>query len=296
MKATRHVFVGTAMLALGACSAGPQFVDLPTNLQAWWPAKQTIDQAKSATPPGDPFRRTLHAEYLRHADYEFGPMRDFVDAAHHARKAVATARGEAVRPDEPAGRTLPSTAVADLSSAYARLTAVLERGGPQKAPEATARAQAAYDCWLEQQEENFQPDDIASCRRIFEQAIAEAEGALKAETVPAVIVLEADVLFDFDKAVIREEFKPELDRIAQLLQANPQVRVYVDGHADTAGPAAYNLRLSERRARAVAEYLASRGVASERMEVRAFGETQLAVPTPDNTPEPRNRRVELRRR
>ncbi len=296
MQFPKPLLLGTGLLALGACSGGPQFTDLPTNLAAYWPAKQAVDEARAATPAGDPFRTTLHAEYLRHAEYEFGPMQDYPDAIFHARKAVAAARGEEVEPAEPASRTLPPTKAGELASAYARLSAVLDGGGREKAPEATARAQAAYDCWLEQQEENFQPDDIASCRRIFEQAIAEAEEALKPEPVPAVIVLESDVLFEFDRAEIRPEFEPELDRIAALLRDNPDVRVYVDGHTDTAGPAAYNVRLSQRRAQAVADYLASKGVAPERMEVRAFGETQLAVPTPDGTPEPRNRRVEIRRR
>lgn len=240
------------------------------------------------------FHRTLYAEYLRYAEYEFGPMRDFPDASFHARRALAAARGESVEPQEPGERLLPPTAAAELASAYARLTAVLEGGGPEKAPEATARAQAAYDCWLEQQEENFQPKDIASCKETFMQAIAAAEEAIKPQPVPAVISLASDVLFDFDKAVIKDSFKPELDKIAKLLRDNPDVQVYVDGHTDTAGPASYNQRLSERRAQAVADYLASKGVARERMIVRGFGETKLKVPTPDETPKAENRRVEIR--
>lgn len=296
MRVLKHLLAGPGLLTLAACSGGPQFTDLPTNLMAFWPARQAIEEARAATSPADPFKSALRTEYLRHADYEFGPMQDYVDAAHHGRKALAAARGEMVEPDQPGTRMLPPTSQGELTSAYTRLSAVLEASGRAKAPEATARAQAAYDCWLEQQEEDFQPDDIASCRRIFEQAIAEAEAAVKAQPMPAVIVLEGDVLFEFDKAVIRPEFEPELDRIAALLRDHPEVRVYVDGHTDTAGPAAYNMRLSERRAQAVADALAARGVARERMEVRAFGETQLAVPTPDNTPEAKNRRVEIRRR
>ena len=62
------------------------------------------------------------------------------------------------------------------------------------------------------------------------------------------------------------------------------------------GTAEYNQRLSERRANAVAAYLESKGVALNRMSVEGFGETKLAVPTPDQTYEPRNRRTEIRRR
>jgi OOP family OmpA-OmpF porin len=81
-----------------------------------------------------------------------------------------------------------------------------------------------------------------------------------------------------------------------MLVQDTSANILVWGHTDTAGPAAYNMRLSERRAEAVAAYLESKGVSRSRMSVRGFGETQLAVPTPDNTPNAQNRRVEIRRR
>ncbi|HFD15408.1 MAG TPA: OmpA family protein [Rhodospirillales bacterium] len=254
-----------------------------------------MNEARSVQAPSDAYRATLYAEYLRYAEYEYGPMMDYVDAMFHARRALAAASGEAVEPQAVTDRLLPAEAADELSAARQRLMAVLQGGGPQKAPEATAKAQAAYDCWLEQQEENIQPDDIASCRQTFMENIQAAEAALK-PPVPPTITLSADVLFDFDKAVIKDSFKPELDRIAELLKQNPDVRVFVDGHTDTMGPAAYNMELSKRRAQAVADYLVGRGIDRNRITVRAFGETELAVPTPDETPEPRNRRVEIRKR
>ncbi len=289
----RTLFAGAATLALSACAAGPGFVSLPENLAAYGEAERSLAAAESARAAG-PFAAALREAYLGYARYEFERMRDFPDAAFFARRALAAARGEVPEPQAVGDRVIPVAAQADLGSAWARLTAVLEGGGPRKAPEATARALAAYECWLEQQEEDFQPEDIAACRRTFEENIARAEEALR--PVPAVITIQAEVLFDFDSAVLKEEAKARLDEIAALLKANPAVRVYVDGHADTVGPKAYNRRLSLRRARAVADYLAARGVAPERMEVRGFGEERLAVPTPDETPEPRNRRVEIRRR
>jgi len=290
----RMLFAGTATLALSACAAGPGFVSLPENLAAYGEARRALATAESSA-AGGLFFATLREAYLGYARYEFERMRDFPDAAFFAGRAAMAARGEIPKPQAVGDRAIPVAAQADLGAARARLTAVLEGGGPDRAPEATARALAAYECWLEQQEENFQPEDIAACRRTFEENIALAEKALKPQ-VPAVITIQAEVLFDFNSAVLREQAKERLDEIAQLLQANPDVRVYVDGHADTMGPKAYNLRLSLQRAQAVADHLAARGVARERMEVRGFGEERLAVPTPDETAEPRNRRVEIRRR
>ncbi len=283
------------LVSAGAASAGGGFVSLPTNLATYPSAARTLAEAEQAAPPADPFLQTLRAAYLEYANYEFQKMRDFVDALFHAERALRAAQGEMVEPLAVGDRNIPIEYQSTLATAGARLTAVINAGGASKAPEATAKAIAAYDCWLEQQEENFQPEDIARCRKTFEDNLQVAEAAV-APQVPQVITLEADILFDFDKAVIRDEFKPTLDEIAALLRDNPDVQVFVDGFTDTKGPAAYNQRLSERRAQAVADYLAARGVAPERMTVRGFGETRLAVPTPDETEEPRNRRVEIRRR
>ncbi len=71
-------------------------------------------------------------------------------------------------------------------------------------------------------------------------------------------------------------------------------RFRIEGHTDTAGDAPVNLSLSERRAATVREFLVSRlGVPAARLEAAGLGETQLLVQTPDGTPEPRNRRVQI---
>jgi outer membrane protein OmpA-like peptidoglycan-associated protein len=102
------------------------------------------------------------------------------------------------------------------------------------------------------------------------------------------------VTFDFDKATLRADARPVLDEAAHTLAARPEVHVAVEGHTDAVGSDAYNLRLSERRARTVVDYLTAAGVAASRLEAHGFGASQ---PIADNTAEDgraRNRRVELR--
>ena len=70
-------------------------------------------------------------------------------------------------------------------------------------------------------------------------------------------------------------------------------KVVLAGHADRSGPEPYNERLSEQRARNVAQALTQRGIAEETLDVQWFGELQPRVPTPDGVREPRNRRVEV---
>jgi outer membrane protein OmpA-like peptidoglycan-associated protein len=65
----------------------------------------------------------------------------------------------------------------------------------------------------------------------------------------------------------------------------------VNGHTDTAGPPDYNMNLSQERADTVATDLIKAGIPARIVTTKAWGETDLAVPTPDNTPDQANRRV-----
>ncbi|HEY5916002.1 MAG TPA: OmpA family protein [Chryseolinea sp.] len=103
-----------------------------------------------------------------------------------------------------------------------------------------------------------------------------------------------NLFFDFDKAVLKPESFPELDRIATMMSEKPTMQIEISGHTDSAGPDQYNMSLSERRAKSVVQYLGGKSVAKDRMTVVFFGESQ-PVETND-TPEgrKRNRRVEFK--
>lgn len=114
-----------------------------------------------------------------------------------------------------------------------------------------------------------------------------------AESDRGLIVSLQNILFDFDQAVLRPEVEEALSKIADVLARYPDIKFYVEGHTDNLGSDDYNLDLSRRRAQAVANFLGEHGVASERMEIAGYGETQ---PKADNeTEEGRqlNRRVDL---
>ena len=113
-----------------------------------------------------------------------------------------------------------------------------------------------------------------------------------APAVPQTLVMEG-VNFDFDKAVIRQEDIPKLDRDVATLKEWGDVKVEVAGHTCNIGTDEYNMGLSQRRADAVRNYLISKGVSADRLTARGYGESQ---PIADNgTREGRiqNRRVEL---
>jgi len=102
------------------------------------------------------------------------------------------------------------------------------------------------------------------------------------------------IFFDFDKADIKPESKPQLEEMAKLLQANPALKVYIAGHTDNQGALDYNIGLSQRRAEAVVRALSTQyGIAAARLTARGLG--PLAPVTSNATEDGRakNRRVEL---
>jgi outer membrane protein OmpA-like peptidoglycan-associated protein len=101
------------------------------------------------------------------------------------------------------------------------------------------------------------------------------------------------VHFDFNKANIRPGDAAVLDEVAAILKSHPNVVVNVNGYCDAIGSEAYNLKLSERRAEAVVDYLVKAGIPESRLIPHGYGKTNFVAP--NDTPEGRaqNRRVEL---
>ena len=107
--------------------------------------------------------------------------------------------------------------------------------------------------------------------------------------------LPDNVSFGYDSAAIKPQFESALNRVAETLTEYPNSYIDIYGHTDSTGSEDYNLRLSERRASSVTNYLVYRGVDSVRLATRGFGESQLKC-RPEVTPSDYqcNRRVELR--
>jgi outer membrane protein OmpA-like peptidoglycan-associated protein len=108
---------------------------------------------------------------------------------------------------------------------------------------------------------------------------------------PAPLPESGLIYFEFDKYDLTPEAQAALDDIIFDIRDRDLAGILSAGHTDTAGPPDYNMGLSEKRAETVATELVTAGIPAEIVVIEAFGETDLAVPTPDNTPEQANRRV-----
>ena len=109
-----------------------------------------------------------------------------------------------------------------------------------------------------------------------------------------ILTMPSGITFAFDRFDIQPQFRPTLDRIAEVLHDYPQTMIDVYGHTDSVGSDAYNQTLSENRAAAVARYLEGRRIASVRIATRGFGESQPIADNGTEAGRAANRRVEMR--
>jgi OOP family OmpA-OmpF porin len=120
-----------------------------------------------------------------------------------------------------------------------------------------------------------------------------APAARPAPPVRRKIVLRG-VHFDFDKSTIRADARPVLDEAIATLKQEGGIAVIAEGYTDSVGTDAYNMKLSQRRAKAVRDYLVTGGISPRRITAEGFGETHPVASNDTADGRAQNRRVELR--
>ncbi|MGQ0527071.1 MAG: OmpA family protein [Alphaproteobacteria bacterium] len=299
MKALLNFTLVLGALALSAC----------TQFEA-----KELNSMQSASAVGSPFTQALAAEYKAYSDNEHKNTHDYPDALHFARKGLSAAEGLTVLPEPIADWNIREDYLHELSMERSRIISAFDRGARETAPQLSARVQAKFDCWIEQQEETWNQGAAPTCKGEYMAAMQELEAGLPvaAAPMPAQTVqtvaneynvdpgapMKAEnamylVFFDWDQSTLTSSAMSILDVVANEVKANPPAAIVIVGHADTSGPADYNDRLSMRRAEAVKAALIERGVPAGLIQASARGENELLVPTPDNVREPSNRRVNI---
>jgi outer membrane protein OmpA-like peptidoglycan-associated protein len=257
-----------------------------------------LEDAQATRPAGSEFQQSLYKEYLDYAKSEYA-QGDYIDSDRSSLKAIASAKGQPPQPEQIAARDLPADKVGELTDARARLVRALDGGGRDRQAALAARAQSKFDCWMEQQEENFQPSHIASCRGDFMTAMGQLEDALRPRAAAAAAPTPAPtvqgktfvVYFDNDSSKIKPDSQQVVLQAIDAAKASGTSQVSISGHTDRVGTERHNDKLSGMRADAVADVFKKGGVTTNVLRVNATGEADPAVNTPDGQPEPRNRRV-----
>ncbi len=287
-----------------------------------------LEVAEEAEPKGTDFSKSLYEGYLELSrdEYQEG---DYRDSDTFAERAITAAGGAAPQPESLSARTLPADQVSLLAEARDRLLGLLQEGGIERLPQEAAKAQIKFECWMQEQEENRQPDDIAACRTDFFDAMASLETELapksvaaapapapaaqpqapaKIEAVPTPPVKTAKeappalkplpdafvVYFDFDQSKLTQESIAVLMEVVLAASKKDGSVISALGHTDSAGKQDYNQALAKKRVEAVTEFLIESGIDKARIKTEALGPAKPAVDAPDGQPEPKNRRVEIK--
>ncbi len=280
MKLKSLMITGASALLLTACAGA-----------------YDIDAVKNSKSMGNAFQKGLHKEYSALAVMERDES-DWADAEFFNSRAQTASMGKSFGPQNMNEREIPGDKVRALGKSRARLMRALDNGGAKVLPQAAARAQAMFDCWMQEQEENFQPKDIAACKAAFEVALNQVESALEPVMMAKPMMKKMApaptsfiVYFDFNKAGLNGTANSVISQIAAVAYSSKPKSISVSGHTDRAGSTGYNYGLSIKRARAVAKALAERGLSQ--VKVSNFGETRPWMGTADGARQALNRRVEV---
>ena len=274
MKVTSLCAAVAATLALSACGG------------------MELGQTSATAPAGSEFNRALFTEYLALSRSEYN-QGDYRDSDVYAVRARTAGQGTLVEPEEVSARTIPADKTQELTSSRGRLITALRGGARERAPRDAAQAQAMFDCWMEQQAENFQPIDIAACRTGFLAALAKIEVVPVAQQPAASPQAEnVTIYFDLNKATLNDKGRRDVDRIVSRARAINAKSVVVEGYTDRSGSDAYNMRLSQKRETAVRDAIRLAGV-NVPIDGKAYGEARSAMQTADGVAEAGNRRVSV---
>jgi len=108
------------------------------------------------------------------------------------------------------------------------------------------------------------------------------------------IIARLNINFDFNKAYVKKIYYPQIKKVAEVLKANPKIKIEIAGHTDNIGSAEYNKKLSLKRAEAVKNILVNvYKIDSNRIIVKGYGEEYPLVPNTTPTNRALNRRVEI---
>ncbi len=261
-------------------------------------AGMELEKAQNLTPKGSAFNMSLYKGYLDLAASEYAEA-DYADSDVFAGRAIGAGSGQLVKPEQIDRRALPDDKVSELMAARRRLVMALSTGAAERKPAEAADAQVMFDCWMQEQEENFQPEDIARCRGALMAALdaLEVRPVAMAEPAPPpappAIPGPYVVFFDFDKAELTDQAKVVLANVARDAGSAKIERIFTSGHTDRAGADAYNDALAKLRVDVVAKYLIASGIDKGKILTADYGEDRPQVATPDGQVERKNRRVEI---
>lgn len=260
-KFLRMLLVGSA-LTIGACSVLPERID-------------SLEQARAniGSVERDPLAQEAAALELSEARQRLAAA----DRAYEENEDLEIVEHYAYLADRHAG-------IAEQQIAEAR------------AREELSRAEARRNEILleaREREAELQAERAAEAEQRVEVLAEELEHVRAQNTERGLVLTLSDILFATDQSTLRPGAATTLDELAAFLTDYPERRVLIEGHADSRGPAGYNLELSQRRASAVQDALVTRGIEPIRIQTVGLGEGYPVASNQTSAGMQQNRRVEI---
>jgi len=260
-----------------------------------------LQNAESTPSQGNEFNRNLQEGYLKLSEDEYNEA-DYDDSDHFAMRSIEAAKGGPVQPEMISSRNLPEDKVGELTNERERLMRAMAAGASEAKPLDAAEAQVSFDCWMQEQEENFQPEDIAACRDRFMTAMAALEVQPQVTAAPAPAPAPEPMMkpepaaftvhFDFDDAGLTPDARAMLADVAAAAKKSDYQTIDISGYTDLVGADSYNQVLSEQRANAVINFLVDSGIEAGKIIGKGYGKADPVVNV--QAPEMENRRVEIK--
>ncbi len=295
----------SARVAVNQTADSPEVVRrAPLELKA---ARDTIDKADNVWRIDHDEGEVNHLSYLakqraevarnlarsRQVDEE---VKDANSAGDKLRLEARTREAEKARMDATAAQNQSQTARAqarqaqiDAANAQENAVAATRMAAADRAQSIAAQEAAAA--------ERLRAEQATGAAIAAQDRVRQLEAQLKdiegKQTERGLLVTLGDVLFAFNKAELTTQASPRLDKLASFLKQFPQRKLLVEGYTDAVGTDAYNMELSQRRADAIRDALAQRGVDTTRIVTKGYGK---AYPVADNSGvdgRAMNRRVEV---
>ncbi len=144
--------------------------------------------------------------------------------------------------------------------------------------------------------ENMDEDEIAAAEekaleKVWERVLSHGEEVKSASNPKSDV---NDILFDYDRYIIRQDARPSLNAAGSYLKKQREVNVVIEGHGDERGTNEYNLALGEKRAKATKRYLQSLGIAPSRVATVTYGEEKPLCSNSKESCWQRNRRSSIK--
>ena len=236
----------------------------------------SLSQLAHTQPTGSPFTASLAQEYLIFASREHVSYFDRVSTSYFARKGLDAAMGVQVQPELVEKWHIPPQFQGELQNARLRLLAILNNANPRaNNTSELAQAQVNFDCWIEEQDENKQPENIAFCRNNFYQALMIAEqknmGPASATLLPTAPYRS---YYRPGQTDVPAQAAPVLSQLMSLMSQTSDYKMMIDGYADKTGRPSRNIEVSQQRANKMRDAIVARGAAAFKIQAVGHGDTE----------------------